>query len=269
MPGLLLYTACLSELDHRLVSDDGTLTKVTEFVLLMKASTSLFRALIVAVAALLWVNWSTALAAETNPPVIVVPPSDSTAQPAPKLPYGVQDVLKLSRADVSQDIILNYVRNSGIIYNLSPQDIVYLKSQGVTDPVLNAMLDQRNRLAAQNQVPPAPAPAPDVSAGAQAYDSGQASQAPAVQAPLTPPASSTYVIPYGGYSYYDYYPYYGPYYGAWGPSVVLGFGYYGHGYYGYHGGFHGGYHGGYRGGGGYHGGGFHGGGGGGFHGGHR
>src|SRR5438128_4692372 len=62
-----------------------------------------------------------------------------------KLPYGVDDVLKLSRAKVNEDIIQSYIQNSGTIYNLGPNDIVYLRDQGVSDRVLNAMLDQRKK----------------------------------------------------------------------------------------------------------------------------
>ena len=73
------------------------------------------------------------------------PPSD--AAPV-KLPYGVEDVLKLSRAQVSEDITLNYIKNSGTIYNLSPKDIVYLKNEGVSDKVLNTMMEQRQNVPA-------------------------------------------------------------------------------------------------------------------------
>src|SRR3974390_247873 len=74
--------------------------------------------------------------APANPPG---PQAQLTAsQPAPvtapiKLPYGVEDVLKLSKAQIGDEITLNYIRNSGTIYALSPQDIVYLRSQGVSE----------------------------------------------------------------------------------------------------------------------------------------
>src|SRR5258708_827286 len=50
-----------------------------------------------------------------------------------KLPYGVDDVLKLSRAQIGEQIILNYVQSSGTVYNLASKDIVYLKTRGVSD----------------------------------------------------------------------------------------------------------------------------------------
>jgi hypothetical protein len=214
---------------------------------------------------------------------VAADPSDSssdtnTAQPAPtsapvisaapavvKLPYGVEDVVKLSRAQIGEEIILNYVHGSGTIYNLGPKDIVYLRDQGVSDKVINAMLDQRKRaeLAAQSQ----PA-APVVQNAPVAVDaSGTQNPAPAAgyadpnatyaEAPLTPPASSVYVIPYSGaysYPYYGPYGYYPYYYSGWyGPSFAFRFGgrggfHGGHSSFGVHGGFggHGGFSGHHR-----------------------
>ncbi len=179
-------------------------------------------------------------------------PVITSSPPAPviKLPYGVEDVIKLSHANVGEEIILNYVRGSGTIYNLGAKEIVYLRDQGVSDKVVNAMLDQRKRAEVAMQaaaqvapVQPSETAAPPVNADvtsangmeAPAYSDPNATYA---QAPLTPPASSAYVIPYAP-SYYAPYGYYYPYYGGWyGPSVAFGFGYGGHGhyYYGGHGG---------------------------------
>ena len=155
-----------------------------------------------------------------------------TAEPV-KLPYGVEDVLKMSRAQVSDDVIATYIQNTGTIYSLGPNDIVYLKDRGVSDRIINTMLDQRriaNEVAAQAQQQQAAAQAPAAAADnnspvtTPAY-SDQQSAAPAV----TQPASSLYVIPnptppypyYGGpyYSYSYSYPYY-PY-----PYSYAGFGF--------------------------------------------
>jgi len=59
--------------------------------------------------------------------------SAAAAQAEPKLPYGVEDVVKLSHAQISDDVVLNYIRNSGTIYTLGPQEIVYLRNQGVSE----------------------------------------------------------------------------------------------------------------------------------------
>jgi hypothetical protein len=188
----------------------------------------------------------------------------------PKLPYGVADVLKLSQAKISDDTIINYIHNSGTVYGLQPNDIVYLRNQGVSDQVVNTMVNQRTQVAmaaqaaaaqnaavaaAQEQVQPAPAPA---YAPAPVYDPYAAAEAPA------PPGPSTvYVIPnsaaYTGYAPSYSYPYSYYYGGYYGPVVSFGLGYCGPTY--YHGGYHGYYHGGYGGWhGGYHGSTWHGGG---------
>jgi len=148
---------------------------------------------------------------------------------APQLSYGVPQVLQLEQAKISDGIIVNYIQNSGTIYGLKADEIVYLKQQGVSDNVLNAMLNQRSRLTGSTE--PASSPA----ASAQTYTPA----APAVTYVQTAPPSTVYVIPdtqtyqydtwyYGGYPYYSY-PSYGGYYG-W-PAVSLSFG-----WGGYHGG---------------------------------
>jgi len=164
-----------------------------------------------------------------------------------KLPYGVEDVLKLSRANVSEDIILNYIQNSGTIYNLGPQDLVYLRDQGVSDHVLNAMLNQRKVVeaaaqTAQSTVAPG---VPDASMVPIAPTYTDSAPAPMETQAAPAAASSVYVIPYpqaaaAYYGYASYYPYYG--YRYCSPSVVVGVGYggycyRGHNYYGhaYHG----------------------------------
>lgn len=167
----------------------------------------------------------------------------AAVQSAPQLSYGVPQVLQLSQAKVSDGTIVAYIRNSGTIYALDANQIVYLKQQGVSDTVLNTMLNQRQNVvnnAAQTAPQPASAQAPN-----------------AVVQPTvtysTVPSSSVYVIPdtqtyrYDAYYYQpDYYPNYG-YYGWSYPAVSLSFGF-GGGYHGgYHGGgFHGGSHGGWR-----------------------
>jgi hypothetical protein len=145
----------------------------------------------------------------------------TSAEPV-KLPYGVEDVLKMSRAQVSDDVIATYIQNNGTIYNLGPNDIVYLKEQGVSDRIVNTMLDQRriaNEVAAQAQQQQAAAQTSAAENNSPvttlAYSDNQAA-APAVTQPA---ASSLYVIPYPtpSYPYYSrpYYSYSYPYYSSY------------------------------------------------------
>ncbi len=158
---------------------------------------------------------------------------------APQLAYGVPQILQLAQAKVSDDTIIAYIHNSGNSYGLNADQIIYLRQQGVSDNVINVMLNQPKTAAVT-----APAAPPDNSYQAQA----PASYAPAPTTTYVQSApSAVYVVPNSqAYYYSGYYaqPYYYPYY-AWPyPAVSLSFGFGG----GFHGGFHGG---------GFHGGGWH------------
>ena len=66
----------------------------------------------------------------------------SAGQPAPLLSYGVNQIIQLSQAKVGDDTIVNFIRNSGSSYGLDADQVVYLKQQGVSDTVINTMLNQ-------------------------------------------------------------------------------------------------------------------------------
>jgi hypothetical protein len=163
------------------------------------------------------------------------------------LSFGVPEILKLSRAQVSDDTIVAFIGNSGRTYNLTASEIVYLHDQGVSERVITTMLIQRRK------VEEAPAPAAPPAPSAPATSAYAPSSTTYVQTPPAyVPSSTVYVVPSSSptYTYYDSYPYYGGYYGYNYPAVSLAFGfgsYYGSGYYGrgYHGGgYWGGWHGG-------------------------
>lgn len=169
---------------------------------------------------------------------VTAAPATTTVTESLKLPYGVEDVLKLSRAQVSEDVITTYIQNTGTIYNLRPQDIVYLKEQGVSDRIINTMMDQRriaNEVATQAQQQQAAAQQPAVIADNNNPVTTPAYSEPEPVAPVVthPAASSLYIIPYptpaypryvGPYCYpYSYsYPY--SYYGYGRPMIGFRFG---------------------------------------------
>jgi hypothetical protein len=132
-----------------------------------------------------------------------------------KLPYGVDDVIKLSRAKISEDIILSYIQNSGRSYDLGPKEIVYLRDQGVSDRVVGVMLERKtttDTAAAQTPAPAAPQPAYPQSSPVPTY---------VEPAPDYVPPSTVYVIP--NTSSYPYYgSYYGSYYGGYRPYYSYG-----------------------------------------------
>jgi hypothetical protein len=114
---------------------------------------------------------------------------------------------------VSDEVITTYIQNAGTIYNLGPQDIVYLKEQGVSDRIVNTMMDQRriaNEVAAQAQQQQAAAQQPAVADNTGPVTTAAYSDSQPASAVMSRPAASTlYVIPYPTPAY----PYYSrPYY---------------------------------------------------------
>jgi hypothetical protein len=180
-----------------------------------------------------------------------IPNVAPTAAPVPgatvQLSYGISQIIQLSQAKVSDDTIVNYIRNSGSSYGMDASQIVYLKQQGVSDTVLNAMLNQP-RLTTTTASTASPPAADSSTATVAAQPATTYVQTP----PAYVPSSTVYVIPdtqsYQYAAWYDYYhPYYGyyPYYGGCYPAVTFSIG--------YGGGWRGGYnHGGWHGGGGWH-----------------
>ena len=120
-----------------------------------------------------------------------VPAQDATTSAAQttsaQLSYGVSQIVELSKAKVSEDTIVNYIRNSGSSYGMDASQIVYLKQQGVSDTVINTMLNQPRpvaQAASQPAYPTASSTATETAATAGAQ--------PAV---TYVPSSSVYVIP--------------------------------------------------------------------------
>jgi len=89
--------------------------------------------------------------------------SSAHAQVTPaNLSPGVQEIVKLSQAHMNDDVMLSYIKNSGVAYHLSADDILYLNSQGVSQPVLSALLKATADTTSASA--PAAAPAPPYSA---------------------------------------------------------------------------------------------------------
>jgi hypothetical protein len=80
------------------------------------------------------------------------------AQTAPAdLSPDVQEVLTLSRQHMDDSVITNYIISSGKSYKLSADDILYLNKQGVSEPVINVLL-QTGSSGGDNAQTPAPTP---------------------------------------------------------------------------------------------------------------
>lgn len=78
-----------------------------------------------------------------------------------------QDVIAMSRAGLSEDVIATHVRSNGVTQTLQVNDLIYLRNQGVSDSVLQAMQQAPTAQARYNTaytaaIPPPPQPAPVV-----------------------------------------------------------------------------------------------------------
>jgi len=59
---------------------------------------------------------------------------------AQAIPPGVQDVIKLSQAGISDEVILTQIKNTGATYNLTADQIIYLKNLGISQTVIKALM---------------------------------------------------------------------------------------------------------------------------------
>jgi uncharacterized membrane protein len=59
--------------------------------------------------------------------------------PPPSGPMTVADVAQMARDHISDEVIINQIRTTGTIFQLTMADITYLKENGVSDMVIAAM----------------------------------------------------------------------------------------------------------------------------------
>ena len=116
--------------------------------------------------------------------VLAITAINCPAQTAPSLPPGVQDVVKLVKAGLGEEVILAHIKNNGAYYNLSADQLIYLHDQGATPNEIKALLGSGGPTAPAN---PAPAPEP-----MPAATTPPPAPAPAFTAPAPPPATATY-----------------------------------------------------------------------------
>ena len=86
------------------------------------------------------------------------------AQPAQdatvNIPAGVQDVVKLTKAGMGEELILTKVKQVGVSYDLTTDQVIYLKNQGVSQNVITALLQAGPASAPSVFAPPSSASLP-------------------------------------------------------------------------------------------------------------
>ena len=90
-----------------------------------------------------------------------------SAQQAVKGAVSPHDVIAMSRAGLSEDVIATHVRTNGVTQQLQVNDLIYLRNQGVPDSVLQAMQQAPTAQARYNAaytaaIPPPPPARPVV-----------------------------------------------------------------------------------------------------------
>jgi len=108
---------------------------------------------------------------------------------APKAPSAVDSVIESVKAGLSESLIIRTLQRENKPANLAPADLVKLKNAGVSEKIIDVMLDPTAAPAAAAAPAPAPAPAP-VAAAAPAPAPEPAPVAAAAPAPAGPTAQA-------------------------------------------------------------------------------
>lgn len=72
--------------------------------------------------------------------------AEAAALQSSRGPVSVQDVATMALNHISDDVIINQIRTSGTVFSLNPNDIYYLKQNGVSDGVIEEMQATRYRV---------------------------------------------------------------------------------------------------------------------------
>jgi len=132
--------------------------------------------------AVLALPWLTAHAQTPEAPVAGAPAQAAAAAPV-NLSPGAAEVVRLAGSGVSDDVVLAYIQNSQATFNLSADDVLYLKDIGLSPQVTSAMLNHDNMLRNQAQQY---APAATVQAAPAPVAAATPAPAPVAAAPPAP-----------------------------------------------------------------------------------
>ena len=118
--------------------------------------------------------------------------SNCLAQTAPSLPPGVQDVVKLVKAGLGEEVVLAHIKNTGATYTLSADQIIYVHQQGVSENEMKALMGSGS---ATVPASPAPVPAPASVVTTPAPAQALTAPAPVPPTPTYAPVPSAPTVP--------------------------------------------------------------------------
>ncbi|HOK76305.1 MAG TPA: hypothetical protein PLW35_01115 [Verrucomicrobiota bacterium] len=144
----------------------------------------------------------------TNAPAALSPATDAAAgnsaeasEPTAKIPLqppqlspGVADIVELAQKGVGDTVLVEYVKKSAQGFDLSADEILYLKDIGVSEEVIAEMLKHKSTLAQEpTKTETVPAQAPAQPTSTESTSSVASTAAPATPEPprQTEPAEST------------------------------------------------------------------------------
>ncbi|HEY3854434.1 MAG TPA: DUF6600 domain-containing protein [Verrucomicrobiae bacterium] len=107
---------------------------------------------------------------------------------ATTLSPDLQEILKFSQAHMTDDVITAYIKNSGKNYTISADQMLFLNGQGVSQPVISALVNAKPPTATAPAPAPTPAPAPAPAPAAPPPAAPAPAPAPM---PAPPPAGLT------------------------------------------------------------------------------
>lgn len=90
-------------------------------------------------------------------------------------PLTVEDIKVLAKAGVSDDLVISQIRNSRTVYHLNTSEIIGLKNAGVSDRVIDFMINTPTQIRSAEvagvvgPTPPAPIPEPILVAPGPGY----------------------------------------------------------------------------------------------------
>jgi hypothetical protein len=115
----------------------------------------------------------------------------SRAQTTSTLSPDLQEVVKLSKQHMSDDVIINYIKSSGRSYKLSVDDIINLNNQGVSSAVISALQTASSGAGTSATTPPPVATTPPATGGASMPEPPALDAAGGAPPPVasTPPAA--------------------------------------------------------------------------------
>jgi len=86
---------------------------------------------------------------------IAVQPAAAAPPPAVPDDPRLADVVKIVKSGISESLIAEQIKQSGLAYKLSMNDLLYLKQNGVQDSVISALLATKEAAAKLAAAPPA------------------------------------------------------------------------------------------------------------------